>query len=155
MSFRVRFDAVLEPLAWGSNTYTIIRIPSALADAAARWPTRRLDGSIDGLRLNLGLNKADPQVLIDTFVYIGAGLQRRLRVGPGDVVTCEFEPADPDLVPVPDDVAAALEIAHCRATWERKKASERRQLLMPIENAARENARAERIARLIRSLESE
>ena len=152
MSDRFRFDGVLEPLTWGKNTYTIIRVPTRLVEAAERWPTRRIDGSVDGLSLNLGLNKADSNVMPGSFVYIGAGLQRRLGVRPGDLVSCEFEPADPDLVPVPQDVAEAMEAAHCTSAWERKRPSERRQLLMPIDNAAREQTRADRVARLVKQL---
>lgn len=101
VSDRIRFDGVLEPLAWGKNTYAIVRVPAELVEAAKRWPTRRIDGSIDGLSLNLGLNKADADVMPGSFVYVGAGLQRRLGVHIGDLLSCEFEPADPDLVPVP------------------------------------------------------
>lgn len=153
MSDRVRFDAVVEPLVWGKNTYAIIRVPTELVDAAARWPTRRIDGAIDGLSLNLGLNKADPDVLTGTFVYVGASLQRRLGVTPGDLVSCDFAPADPDVVPLPADVAEALENAECMSVWERKRAAERRQLLVPIDSAVRETTRAARIARLVRTLE--
>ncbi|WP_128644770.1 YdeI/OmpD-associated family protein [Rhodococcus sp. BS-15] len=149
MSDRIRFDGVLEPLTWGKNTYTIIRVPTRLVEAAERWPTRRIDGSIDGLSLNLGLTKAGSDVMPGSFVYIGAGLQRRLGARAGDALSCEFKPADPDLVPVPQDVAEAMEAAHCTSAWERKRPSERRQLLMPIDNAAREQTRADRVARLV------
>jgi hypothetical protein len=152
VSDRIRFDGVLEPLTWGKNTYTIIRVPPRLVEAAELWPTRRIDGSIDGLSLNLGLNKADSTVLSGSFVYVGAGLQRRLGVAAGDLVSCEFEPADPDLVPVPEDLARAMEDASCTTVWERKRASDRRRLLMPIDNAARPQTRAERITRLVSSL---
>ncbi|MDV6260287.1 YdeI/OmpD-associated family protein [Rhodococcoides yunnanense] len=152
MSDHIRFDGVLEPLTWGRNTYTIICIPADLAEAAERWPTRRIDGWIDGSSVNLGLNKADPDVMTGSFVYIGAGLQRRLGVAAGDLVSCEFAPADPDLVPVPEDLARAMEDAHCTAEWKRTRASERRRLLMPIDNAARPRTRADRIARLVGSL---
>ncbi|OZC67511.1 hypothetical protein CH276_03365 [Rhodococcus sp. 06-470-2] len=152
VSDRIRFDGVLEPMTWGKNTYTIIRVPTGLVEAAERWPTRRIDGSIEGSSLNLGLNKADSNVMPGSFVYIGAGLQRRLGIRPGDLVSCEFEPADPDLVPVPKDVAEAMEAAHCTSVWERKRPSERRQLLMPIDNAAREQTRAARVARLVKLL---
>ncbi|MGU3432587.1 YdeI/OmpD-associated family protein [Actinomycetes bacterium M1A6_2h] len=146
------FDAVIESMPWGKNTYTIIRIPAELTDAAAQWPTRRLGGSIDGFDVNLGLNKADPKVMVDSFVYIGPALQRRLEVGPGDLLTCELAPVDPDVVPVPDDVAEALAHAHRGHAWDRKRPSERRQLLMPIDDAVREKTRADRIAKLIQSL---
>ena len=119
----VRFDAVIEPMTWGRNTYTVIYVPPELVDEAARWP-------------------------------VGASLQRRLQVKPGDVVACEFAPADPDRVPLPDDVAGALDTAGCMPAWERIRPSERRQLLAPIENAARAHTRRHRIEQLVRSLTS-
>lgn len=152
MSDRIRFDGVLEPLTWGKNTYAIVRVPAELVEAARRWPTRRIDGSIDGISLNMGLNKADTDLMPGSFVYVGAGLQRRLGVHIGDLLSCEFEPADPDMVPVPKDLEEAMENAQCTAAWERKRESERRQLLMPIDNAAREQTRADRVARLVKQL---
>ncbi|MGV8871741.1 MAG: hypothetical protein ACOH2Q_04390 [Rhodococcus sp. (in: high G+C Gram-positive bacteria)] len=152
MSDRIRFDGVLEPLTWGKNTYAIVRIPAQLVEAATRWPTRRLDGSIDGLSLNLGINKADSGLLTDSFVYVGAGLQRRLGVSTGDLLSCEFEPVDPDLVPVPEDLTRSMEDAGCTPAWNRKRASERRRLLVPIDNAVRAQTRADRVARLVLQL---
>jgi hypothetical protein len=150
----VRFDAVIEPMTWGRNTYTVIYIPPELVDEAARWPTRRIEGIVDGLSLNLGLNKANSGVTTASFIYVGASLQRRLQVKPGDVVACEFAPADPDRVPLPDDVAGALDTAGCMPAWECIRPSERRQLLAPIENAARAHTRRHRIEQLVRSLTS-
>lgn len=143
---------MLEPLTWGRNTYTIVRLPPGLVEAATRWPTRRIGGSIDETPVNLGVNKADTDVLADPFFYVGPALQRRLQVGLGDLVECDLAPVDPDLVPLPDDVATALEEADRTSAWERRRPSERRQLLMPVENAVREATRATRIAALVRGL---
>jgi|GEM_PF-3978631 len=102
----VRFDARLELMPWGRNVYTVIKVPNELAARAGRESTRRVEGSLDGLAVNVGLNRAD--VIPDTFVYVGSGLQQRLGVRAGDVVRCVLAPADPDHVPVPDDVLDAL-----------------------------------------------
>jgi hypothetical protein len=59
------------------------------------------------VQVNLGVNKAD--VVLRPFLYVGAALQRRLGARAGDVVACRLRPADPDHVPVPADVQAALD----------------------------------------------
>lgn len=146
----VQFDALLEPLAWGRNVYTIVRVPDELASRARAESTRRVEGSIDDVGVNMGLNRAD--VIADTFVYVGSSLQRRLDRGPGDVVQCRLAPADPDHVPLPDDVAEALEDSGRRDAFESRPAPERRRLLVPVEGAARAPTRERRIAALIAQL---
>lgn len=144
------FDARLDLMPWGRNVYTVIKVPNELAAWAGRESTRRVEGSLDGLAVNVGLNRAD--VIPDTFVYVGSGLQQRLGVRAGDVVRCVLAPADPDHVPVPDDVLDALKKAGRRNAFERKPASERRRLLAPVEGAARPATRERRIAALVASL---
>lgn len=78
----VHFDAVLELLPWGRNVYTVIVLPDDLVARAAHASTRRVDGTIDDLLVNVGLNRAD--VTPWTFVYVGSGLQHRLGVRAGD-----------------------------------------------------------------------
>ncbi|WP_148612103.1 YdeI/OmpD-associated family protein [Nocardioides rubriscoriae] len=146
----VEFDAALEPMAWGRNVYTIIRVPAELADAARDASTRRVAGTLEDLAVNVGLNRAD--VIEDTFVYAGAGLQRRLGLGAGAVVRCALAPVDPDLIPVPDDVAEALERNGRRDAFERRSAPDRRRLLVPVDNAVRPATRAQRIAALVEAL---
>lgn len=146
----ITFDAVLEPLHWGRSTYTVIRVPDALVEAAGRWPTRRVDGHIEDHQVNLGLNRTD--VFPDAFLYAGSSLQRRLGAGPGDVVRCRLQPVDPDLVPIPADLAAALEQAGRLEDFERLTPGQRRRLLVPIDNAVRAGTRADRIAALVRGL---
>ena len=147
---QMRFDAYLEILAWGRNVYTIIKIPDELAVLAREASTRRVEGHLDEIAVNVGLNRAD--VIPETFIYAGSALLKRLGARAGDVVRCHLAPADPDLVPVPEDVAHALEAAGRRDAFERKPASERRRLLAPLESAARPETRHRRIRALIASL---
>lgn len=146
----VEFDALVEVLPWGRNDYTIIRLDRALEDAAKAAGTRRIEGRIDEVPVNVGVNRAD--VLPDAFMYAGKALQRRLEVRPGDVVFCRLRPADPDDVPLADDVQRALAEADRLAAFLRKRPSERRRLLQPIEDAARLETRRQRIAALLGSL---
>ncbi|MGY1730055.1 YdeI/OmpD-associated family protein [Geodermatophilus sp. SYSU D01045] len=146
------FDGVLEPLPWGRNVYVVIRVPAGLEEAARAWPTRRVEGRIDDVAVNLGLNRAQPAVLADAFVYAGPGLRRRLGLDPGDAAACRLRPAGPDAVLVPDDVRTALEDGGRLPAFERLTPGRRRRLLTPVENAVREATRAQRIAALVREL---
>jgi hypothetical protein len=149
----VEFDALVEVLAWGRNVYTVIRVEQALETAAKTAGTRRVEGTIDDVPVNVGLNRAD--VLPDAFMYAGKGLQRRLRAEPGDLVTCRLRPADPDEVPLADDVHRALADAGRLEAFHRRKAADRRRLLHPIEEAVRPDTRRQRIAALLRSLSTD
>ena len=146
----VVFEAPLELLPWGRNVYTVIKVPDELAARARAHPTRRVEGTVDEVAVNVGLNRAD--VVPDTFIYVGTGLQRRLGARAGDVVTCALAPADPDHVPLPGDVLDALERGGRRAVFEARPAAERRRLLAPIEEAARAETRQRRIAALVTTL---
>lgn len=152
MSNEVRFEAVVEPLVWGTNTYTVVKVPDVLARAATLARTRRVAGSIEGVEVNVGLNRAD--VIEETFVYVGKPLLRRLGARLGDVVDCVLGPADPDEVPVPHDVAEALARSGQADAFDRLPAARRRQLLVPVESAVRADTRARRIEDLRRSLAS-
>ncbi len=144
------FDALVDVLPWGRNVYTIIRLEKALEDAARAAGTRRVEGTIDAVPVNVGVNRAD--VLPEAFMYAGKGLQRRLDARPGDVVSCRLRPADPDDVPLADDVMTALADADRLAAFQRMRPSDRRRLLQPIEDAARPETRQQRIEALVRSL---
>lgn len=96
----VEFDALVEVLPWGRSDYVIVRLAPALEEVAIAAGTRRVEGTIDDVPVNVGVNRAD--VLPDAFMYAGKGLQRRLSVRPGAVVSCRLRPADPDDVPLPD-----------------------------------------------------
>lgn len=151
MSDWVAFDALVEPMPWGRSLYTVIRLDAALERAAKAAGTRRVEGTIEDAAVNVGLNRAD--VIPDPYMYVGKALQRRLGVRPGDVVRCRLRPADPDDVPLPDDLVAALATAGRLAAFERRSPAERRRLLQPIEEAARAETRERRITALLLSLD--
>lgn len=145
----MEYDGLVELLPWGRNVYTILRVDHALGEAARSAGTRRVEGSIEDLSVNLGVNRAD--VLPDAFMYVGSGLRRRLGAGPGDVVRCRLRPADPDDVPLADDVRAALVAARRLTSFKQRTAPERRRLLQPIEDAVKDGTRRSRIDALIRT----
>lgn len=148
----VDFDAPLEVLPWGRNVYTVVYLDKRLGACVAAARTRRVEGCLNGIEVNLGVNKAD--VARGPFLYVGAALQRRLRVRAGDVLACRLRPADPDHVPVPDDVKAALEAAGRHHAFATLRPSERRRLLQPVHDSASEGTRQRRIAALIKALGS-
>ncbi len=148
----VDFDAPLEVLPWGRNDYTVVYLDDRLDAHVAEARTRRVEGRLDEIEVNLGVNKAD--VARGPFLYVGAALQRRLRARAGDVLACRLRPADPDHVPLPDDVKAALEAAGRQHAFAALRPPERRRLLQPVHDAAREGTRQRRIAALITSLSS-
>ncbi len=100
------FDALVEPVHWGRSRYTVIRLPAALVADAERQGTRRVAGDIDGTAVNLAVTTAP--VVDGPFVYAGASVLRRIGVRAGDPVTCRLAPADPDDVPLADDVRDAF-----------------------------------------------
>jgi hypothetical protein len=143
----VAFEAVVEPLAWGRSIYMIIRLDPGLVAAAQAAGTHRVEGTIDGEPVNVGVNRAD--VVADAFLYAGQGLRRRLGVRPGDVVACRLRPADPDAVPLPADVHQALVDAGLLEAFEQRPPPDRRRLLQPIESAARAATREQRMAAML------
>lgn len=143
----VTHDALVESLPWGRNVYTVLRVPEDLADAARAAGTRRVEGTVEDVEVNLGVNRAD--VLPDSFFYAGAGLLRRLGARPGDVVRCRLRPADPDVVPLADDVRRALVESGRLDAFESRRPAERRRLLAPVEDAVRPETRERRLRALL------
>jgi hypothetical protein len=146
----IAFDGPLELLPWGRNTYTVLYLDDLLQDAVSAAATRRVEGHLDAVEVNLGVNKAD--VAPRAFMYVGAALLRRLGTRAGDVVACRLRPADPGHVPVPADVQAALDAAGQRDAFVRCRPAERRRLLQAIEDAVQEATRRRRIEALVRTL---
>lgn len=146
----VEFDAPVEPLPWGRNVYTIIRLDPGLAHAARTAGTRRVEGTIDEVPVNVGVNRAD--LLPDAFMYAGKSLLRKVGTRPGDLVHCRLRPADPDDVPLAEDIHWALAQADRLDAFTQKTAAQRRRLLQPIEEAVKPGTRQQRITALLRSL---
>ncbi len=104
----------LEPISWG-KAGTHHPPPAALEESARVCGTRRIAGVLDEVEVNLAITRAP--VVEDAFVWAGASLQRRLRLEPGDPVSGRLAPVDPSVVPLPDDVAVALDDPVLRAAW--------------------------------------
>jgi len=147
----VEIDGFIEPMTWGSSSYTVVRMPDALVASARTAGTRRVGGQLDGLAVNLALTSAP--VIEGTFVWAGASLLRRMRLEVGDPVRGSLAPVDPDHVPVPADLADALSQNGQRDAWDALPATGRRRRLVPIEAAGTEVTRARRIASLLDALE--
>jgi hypothetical protein len=143
-------DGFIEPMTWGSSTYTVIRIPDALVASARTAGTRRVGGELDGVAVNLALTKAP--VIDSTFVWAGASLLRRMRLEVGEPVSGSLAPVDPDYVLVPADLADALDQNGQSDVWDALPPTGRRRRLVPIESAGTEATRARRITSLIEAL---
>ena len=146
----VEFDALLEAMPWGRSIYTILRVDRSLEEAARSAGTRRVEGTIDEVTVNVAVNRAD--VLPDALMYAGKAMQRRLGARPGDLLHCRLRPADPDDVLLAQDVHRALTDSGRLDAFERRTPAERRRLLQPIEAAVKRDTRRQRITALLGSL---
>jgi Bacteriocin-protection, YdeI or OmpD-Associated/Domain of unknown function (DUF1905) len=135
---------------WGPNTYTILRVPVSLVAAATEAGTRRVEGTIDDVSVNLALTSAP--VVEGHYLWAGRSLQHQLDVHAGDVVQCRLRPADPDEVPIAQDVSAALADAGRTSAWMAVRPTERRARLARVDAARRPETRARRIAELVAEL---
>mmetsp|Transcript_28506 Transcript_28506/g.53516 ORF Transcript_28506/g.53516 Transcript_28506/m.53516 type:complete len:151 (-) Transcript_28506:3252-3704(-) len=145
----ITFDGVIEPMEWGKNTYTVLRLPAAVIDALPEG-TKRIEGEFGDFPVNLALTKAP--VLDDVFIYAGKTLLRASGLRPGVVFEVRVRPVDPDLVEVPDDVATALRAAGLSAAWAALTPGQQRGRLHLVNTAKRADTRAKRIATLIAEL---
>ncbi|MEO1779695.1 MAG: YdeI/OmpD-associated family protein [Pseudomonadota bacterium] len=145
----ITFEARIEPMEWGKNTYTIVRLPDE-ATAALPAGTKRIEGEFGDYPVNLALTKAP--VIDGTFVYTGKTFLRDSGLTPGEVFDARIRPADPGDVETPDDVAAALRAAGRSADWAALTPGKQRGLLHLVNTAKRADTRAKRIAKLISEL---
>ncbi|SIT67188.1 YdeI/OmpD-associated family protein [Microbacterium sp. RU33B] len=143
-------DGFVEPMEWGRARYTVIRVPDDLVDAARSVGTRRVQGEIEGCEVNLALTVAP--VFSGTFVWAGAPLLRRMRVEAGDPVSGRLAPVDPGEVPIPADLASALESAGARDAWDGLEPAARRRRLVPVDSAGTAPTRARRIQAILDGL---
>ena len=143
------FEGVIEPMEWGKNTYTILRLPDAVT-AALPPKTKRIEGEFGDFPANLALTKAP---MIDgQFVYTGKTFLRDSGLEVGQPFEARIRPVDPDLVEVPDDVSAAIRAAGCSDEWGALSPGGQRSRLHLVNTAKRADTRAKRIAKLIAEL---
>ncbi|WP_299165155.1 YdeI/OmpD-associated family protein [uncultured Tateyamaria sp.] len=145
----IDFEGMIEPLEWGRNTYTILRIPP---DVTRRLPegTKRVEGEFGDHPVNLALTKAP--VLDGVFVYTGKSFLHDSGLEPGVAFDARIRPADPDAVDVPEDLTAALHASGRTADWSKLSAGQQRGRLHLVNSAKRADTRAKRIAALISEL---
>mgnify|MGYP001799350341 CR=1 FL=1 len=143
------FDGVIEPMEWGKNTYTVLRIPD---DVMASFPsgTRRVEGEFGDFPINLALTKAP--AIDGIFVYTGKAFLSDSGLVVGETFEARIRPVDPNLVEMPDDVAAALHAAGRTADWNNLSPGNRRGRLHTVQTAKRADTRARRISTLISDL---
>ncbi len=149
MSDWITFDAQIEPMAWGKNTFTIVHLPDA-AVAALPAGTKRIEGEFGDFPVNLALTKAP--VINGVFVYTGKSFLRESGLEPGEVFEARIRPADPNVVEMPEDVAAALRAAGRSADWAALTPGQQRSKLHLVNSAKRADTRTKRIAKLIATL---
>ena len=144
----VTFDAVVEPMKWGTSTYTIVRLPSQIM--AALGDAKRVEGEFNEHPVNLAITKAPP--IEDPFLWSGKSLLSEIGVAPGDVFEARLRPVDPSHVEVPMDLNNALRSAGVLEAWEALTPGKRRSLIHPVTTAKRAETRAARISKLIAGL---
>lgn len=144
----IAFEARIEPMAWGRNTYTILRLPPEIVSALDG--ARRVEGEIGDHPVNLAVTRAP--VLDDPFLWAGKAFLEAAGLEPGAPVEVRLRPADPAAVDLPDDVCAALRAAGRTADWAALTPGRRRGLLHGIGTAKRAKTRAKRIADLLKGL---
>ena len=102
--------------------------------------------------MNLGIARADPDLLEGPFLWTGKAFLKAAGIEPGERLEVRLRPADPDHVEMPEDVAAALRASGRTAAWEALTPGRRRGLLAPVAQAKRPETRATRIAKLVAGL---
>ena len=143
------FEGVIVPLEWGKNTYTILPIPDDVIAALPKG-TKRIEGELGDFPINLALTKAP--VIDGVFVYTGKTFLRDSGLEVGQPFDARIRAVDPDLVDMPDDVAAALRIADRTSKWAKLTPGQQRGKLHLVNTAKRPDTRARRIATLIAEL---
>ena len=106
MSDYVSFEGAVEPLDWGKATYTILRLPTDVAEALEADGAKRVEGEINDHPVNLALTKAP--VVEGLFLWAGKSLLSKVGIEPGEVIDVRLRKADPDDVDVPRDVLLAV-----------------------------------------------
>ncbi|WP_299680081.1 YdeI/OmpD-associated family protein [uncultured Roseobacter sp.] len=150
MSDWISFDAVITPMEWGKNTYTVLRLPDDVAAALQARGARRVEGELNDHPVNLALTKSP--AIDGVFLYTGKALLRETGLEPGEVFEARLRPASPDEVEVPEDVMAALRGAGRAAEWAALTPGKQRGMLHHVTAAKRPETRAKRIAGLVDGL---
>jgi Bacteriocin-protection, YdeI or OmpD-Associated/Domain of unknown function (DUF1905) len=140
------FEGTVEPMVWGTSTYTILRLPPDIVTALG--PTKRVEGEINDHPVNLALTRSP--MMDGVFLWAGQSLLDRIGISPGDRLEVRLRPAADDRVDAPDDVTHALR--GVLDAWQTLTPGKQRGLLYQINTAKTPATRAKRIAKLVESL---
>jgi Bacteriocin-protection, YdeI or OmpD-Associated/Domain of unknown function (DUF1905) len=146
----VSFEGRVEAVEWGRATYTILRLPPAVADSLTVSGTRRVMGELNDHPVNLALTKAP--IVDGVFLWAGRSLLDKAGIEPGELVEVRLRPASDANVDVPDDVVRALREAGATAEWIGLTPGKQRGLLYHIGTAKTLPTRLKRIAALVAQL---
>ena len=83
-------------------------------------------------------------------LYLDGAVRSKIGKGPGDTVriSVRFDPSD-RMPEVPDDLLAGLEAAGALGQWEALTPSRRKELLIALADAKREDTRRRRLATIV------
>lgn len=144
------FEGKIETLHRGKATYTLIRLPEAMAAALNAAGARRVEAEIAEIPANLAVTRAED--VDGAFLWAGQSLLDRLAAEPGELLEIRLRPAAPDAVELPGDVAAAIRSAGRQAAWDALSPGKRRGMLYKVANAKTAPTRTKRIAALVAEL---
>jgi hypothetical protein len=150
MSDWLAFEGRIEPLVWGTTTYTILRLPGDVAEDLLRSGARRVEGEFNDHPVNLALVRTP--AVDGVFLWTGKALMDRIGVGPGELMDIRLRPADDKTVDTPDDISLALTGAGLTDAWDALSPGKRRGLLYKVETARTLPTRQKRITALLSDL---
>lgn len=143
------FDGVIQPMEWGKNTYTVLRLPDSVTIALPDG-TKRIEGEFGDFPINLALTKAP--VMDGVVVYTGKTFLRDSGLEVGKVFEARIRPVDPNMVDVPDDVLNAIRSAGKIESWAALTSGQQRSRLHLVNTAKRADTRVKRIQKLTSEL---
>jgi hypothetical protein len=150
MSDYVQFSATVETMAMGRSTYTLLRLPAAVAKPLLASGVKRVEGEINEHAVNLALTTS-PHVE-GLFVWAGKSLLDRIGIGPGETVDVRLRQVADELVELPDDLAQALSRALAMARWLALTPGKRRGHLYQLGTAKTVATRNKRITAIVDEL---
>jgi hypothetical protein len=140
----MRFESALQPL---QLPFTQIGIPVPEAVWKA-WPEGkyRLRGTINGIPFDLAPR---PVAGGAKFLTVGSALRRQLKLELGAAVLVEYELSDPDLLEVPQELQAALNLDEdALRFWQQYTTGLRRSLVHYVNSAKSTETKVKRALEL-------
>jgi hypothetical protein len=141
MEYPIQFESSLQPL---DLIYTQFGIPVP-EDILAQLPGRgtlRLEGTINGVPFNLAPRKAGDGRKMLT---IGKDLRKKLGIAEGDKVKVFCCIADPNVLDVPEEFSAAIELdPDAAGVWQGFTTGVKRSLLHYVSSARQSETRIKR-----------